>query len=174
MLNYYDIPKNIKINNSLESLNGRIKKIAGYKSNVSWLQYLDIILNLEKEYKDKIINLESVNKINLEENKIKKKNINLNNIKKSNKFFFKWKSYSCRFDSILFILYFKLIGILKNMSSKNPNNNINNLYSYCEEVSKFNKKDFHKGFFDSYNCLKDDYFNIKNKLETLKQDDNNI
>jgi hypothetical protein len=64
MLKYRDIPKNIRTNNALESLNGRIKKIASNKTIVSWLEYMDIILKIENHYKEKIINLESLDNKN--------------------------------------------------------------------------------------------------------------
>ena len=107
MLKYKDIPKNIRTNNSIESLNGRLKKMSNYKANVTWLQYIDIILKLEKEYKEKIINLESLNTNNsINKNKTRKYENKIKSKNHYNIYFFKWNSFSCRFDSILFILYF--------------------------------------------------------------------
>ena len=81
--------------------------MSNYKANVTWLQYIDIILKLEKEYKEKIINLESLNTNNsINKNKTRKYENKIKSKKHYNIYFFKWNSFSCRFDSILFILYF--------------------------------------------------------------------
>ena len=68
-------------------------------------------------------------------------------IDKYNKLYlFKWKNYSCIFDSILFILKFKLSYLFANSNYDLTNRNSNNLFSYCNELTKYRHFDFEKGF----------------------------
>ena len=62
MLKYNDIHKRIRTNNTLESLNGRMKKYVGYKVNLSWPEYINLITNIEKDYKENIIDKDSLPK----------------------------------------------------------------------------------------------------------------
>ena len=161
------LPVKVRTNNALTSLNTKIKRLTHFKSYLSWREYIEILLKLEKEYKEKIITIESSVKI-----KIKKKINCSNSISKNNNiYFFKWKYDSCRFDSLLFILKFKLINIFANSNLDITNQKLLNLFSYCNELSKFKPIDFEKGFFDSYSNLSNDYLSIKNNLNSLKHND---
>ena len=175
MFLYNILPKKVRTNNALESLNGRIKKFTNYKCIISWLEYMTLLLNLEDEYKKKIITLEStkIKDITLPATNIKgSKSINKqNNIKKNSIYFFKWKYNSCRFDSILFILYYKLINLFDSYKFNRNNDILNNLYSLCEEYKGFKNINYKAGFFDSYYYLKKDYLNLKNNLVNLQHDD---
>ena len=89
---------------------------------------MDIILKLKNQYKEKIINLKSLDTKNTN-NKHQIDNF-FHLIKEEELFelyFLSWKNYSCRFDSILFILSFKLIDILKKLNFNFNNQNLKKL-----------------------------------------------
>lgn len=117
MLKYQNVAKRIRTNNALESLNGRLKKYVGYKLNLSWPEYMNLIINIEFDYKQKIIEKDSnpinITKIKKIKNKLKNKDNKLKIDKPKEPYFFKWHDNSCRFDSMLFIITFKLVNVFK-------------------------------------------------------------
>ena len=88
-----------------------------------------------------------------------------------NLIFFIWHDNSCRFDSIIFIIYFKLVYLFKKFNFDRNNYKIKNIYDFCEELRNININDYKLGFFNIYTRLKKNYFNIKNIIDELKHED---
>lgn len=131
---------------------------------------MDIIIKLENEYKHKIIFIESLGN---KSNQSKNNNIKKNYIYESPivPYFFKWKENSCRFDSILFIIKFRLKDLFIKYQYNQNNSNLKNLYDLCIELENLKIKDFKLGFFHTYIHLKKDYLNIKSNIDKLKHYD---
>ena len=41
-------------NNTNESMNSKIKRLTHYKSNLSWNEFIELLLKIENEYKEKL------------------------------------------------------------------------------------------------------------------------
>ena len=165
MLNYSYLPKKFRSNSYIENYNRRIKlKLSKYlfgksKTKISWPLFIFFIRNEEDEYRLENIKFD---------NSIEIKNINLNNSKDSNikieyseksefninRKWLKFNTYSCRYDSFIFIYTF-VIRLYLEKHKLLLNNPFVELYNFIsEEILNMDELELNNGIWQILNRYK--------------------